>query len=381
MDAQDAPKLTVPTSPAFSILNYEPSAVMRPTNAKELSADVLNSFDKEGKLLLNLGLEVTPYWVKSYPQLDRNTYLHPNPGQAFLQSFSLSAATVKDSVSGNNKLGAGFRFKLFNGQPIEELTKASAEQLVKNTILNSINGVRATLDSSDTKRTSIDAIVKNLRDNNTNPEVIAGVKKQAEALATNYNDSTADIKRFLEQLIIDRAAADIELSKKVSDLLYERRGFILEFAGASGYNSSGNSLERIGVWGNASYYISPDDLFTFTARYMNQNNDTTLTNFDMGIGFLKKTSNYNISVEGMFRWYRAEIPDVDINNQSIIRLDKDFTYRLAVQGSYIISKEVSINISLGKDFNSPFSGTGFFSIIGFNYSIFNKEIGNLSPAK
>ncbi len=278
VEAQYASRLTVPTSPAFSILNYEPTAVMRPTNAKELAADVLNSFNKDGKLLLNPGLEVTPYWLKSHPELNRNTYLNPTPAQAFLQSFSLSAATVKDSVSGNNKLGAGFRFKLFNGQPIKELTKASAEQLAQSTILDAINAVRATQDNSDTKRTAIDAIVKNLQDNNTSNKVVEAVKKQAETLANNYSDSTDDIKLFLKQLISDRASANIELSKKVSALIYERRGFILEFTGAAGYNTSGNRRERMGFWGNASYYVSADDLFTLTARFMNKDTDTALTN-------------------------------------------------------------------------------------------------------
>lgn len=86
VDGQNASKLTVPSSPSFSILNYEPSAVMRPANARELAADILNSFDKEGKLILNPGLEVTPYWLKSHPTLDRNTYLHPNTGQAFYKA-------------------------------------------------------------------------------------------------------------------------------------------------------------------------------------------------------------------------------------------------------------------------------------------------------
>ena len=80
----------------------------------------------------------------------------------------------------------------------------------------------------------------------------------------------------------------------------------------------------------------------------------------------------------MVRWYREEIPDRNINNQPIIRLNKDFTYRLAVQSSYMISREVSINLSIGKDFNSPFiSRSGFFSILGFNYSIFSQQPSKL----
>lgn len=380
--AQDVSKLNVPTSPAFSILNFEPTAVMRPVSAKELAADVLNSFDKDGKLLLNLGLEVTPYWMKSHPGLDRNTYLHPNTGQTFLQSFSLSAATVKDSASGNNNLGAGFRFKLFNGEPTKELAKASAEQLSKNTIIDAINGVRATLETGDTRKTAIDGILKNLSDNNTDPEVVSLIQRQAEALANKYTDSSKDITLFLEQLIVNRATDETELSKKVSDLIYDRRGFILEFAGASGYNATGKSLEQLGFWGNASYYISANDLFTITARYKHRNNDTSLTNLDVGLGFLKKTSAYNISVEGLLRWYRAGIPDKNINNQPITRLVKDISCRFAAQGSFMIGRDISINLSIGKDFNTPFiSGSGFFSILGFNYSIFNKEIINPPVAK
>lgn len=102
--------------------------------------------------------------------------------------------------------------------------------------------------------------------------------------------------------------------------------------------------------------------------------DTSFNNFDFGVGFLKQTSTYNISAEGMFRWYRAEFPDINIGGARITRVEKDFTYRLAVQGSYIISRDLSLNLSLGKDFNSPFiESSGFFSILGINYSIFNKE--------
>lgn len=79
----------------------------------------------------------------------------------------------------------------------------------------------------------------------------------------------------------------------------------------------------------------------------------------------------------MFRWFRAEIPDLNINNQPIVRVTKDFTYRLAVQGSFMISNDVSINLNLGKDFNSPFITGSGFSILGLNYSIFNKQIPDL----
>lgn len=374
--AQDVPKLTIPATPAFSILDFEPSAVMRPSTAKSLATDVLNSFDKDGKLLMNLGLEVSPYWLKSHPNLTRHDYLHPNLGQALKQSFTFSAATVKDSSSGNNKLGAGFKFRLSDGRPTDELDGAEKELIAKGNIINAINTARPLIDDSSTRPSVIDNILNNLRQMRTDEKVIASVKKKAESLAKNFTDTKDDLNKFVQKLIEDRLSEklEIELRQKVSELTYDRTGFLLEFAGATGYNSYNDQFERFGFWGNASYFVSPDDFFTLTGRYMHQNNDTSLTNVDLGLGFMKKNERYNISIEGMFRWYRAEMPDLNSGGQLITRLEKNFTYRLAVQGSYIISKDISINISIGKDFDSPFiSRQGVFSILGLNYSLFSKE--------
>src|SRR5688500_12952053 len=90
--AQD--NISVPSTPAFSILNYEPSSIMRPSNPKDLSADILNSLSRDGKLLMNLGMEVAPYWLKSRSQLTREAYDSATGKQLFFQSLSLSAATV-----------------------------------------------------------------------------------------------------------------------------------------------------------------------------------------------------------------------------------------------------------------------------------------------
>jgi hypothetical protein len=377
LSAQDISKLTVPTSPAFSILNFGPSAIMRPTNAKSLATDVLNSFDKDGKLKPNLGLEIAPYWLSSHPNLTREQYLKPTTGQTFLQSLSISAASVRDSASGNNKLSAGFRFKLYNGEPVKELETASSELKHKTTIVAIISGIKNVVDGStlNTKQKAIDAIEKALVTKNIEKNIIEKLKKDAASISADYTDAVPDIKLFLDKLITIRVDAYAELAKNVSNLLYDRKGFVLEFAGASGFNtSSNNSVEKIGFWGNASYFVSSDDLFTFTARYMFSNADTASSNIDVGLGFLKKNNQYNISVEGMARFYSAKIADINISNQPITRVEKQFTYRLAAQASYAISKDVSINLSLGKDFDSPFiSRSGFFSILGINYSIFSKE--------
>lgn len=375
MHAQDGGKLNVPVSPAFSILGFEPSAVMRPTSAKSLATDVLSSFDKNGKLLLNLGLEVAPYWLKSHPGLTRKTYLNPSLGQAFMQSLSISAGTAKDSASGANKLGAGFRFRLSNGKSVAALETAELELSKKDEILLIINNVRSNIETGDTKKSVIDEIAVKLKGElKLDETVINSIKARANELAGKFGKTPDDLDKFLQALMTDRDDADIELKKKISELVYDRRGFILEFAGATGYSSDEKKFERFGFWGNASYFVSPDDFFTLTTRYMHKSNDTSINNVDIGLGFLKKGASYNISIEGMLRWYRAQLPAFNANNQPITRLEKNFTYRLAVQGSYTLTKDISVNISIGKDFDSPFiSSKGVFSILGLNYSLFSKD--------
>lgn len=376
--AQDGGKLNVPVSPAFSILGFEPSAVMRPTNAKSLATDVLSSFDKNGKLLMNLGLEVSPYWMKSHPALTRKTYLNPNAGQAFMQSLSISAGTAKDSASGANKLGAGFRFRLANGKPVAALEAAEAELSKKDAISLVINNVRSNIEQGDTKKSLVDDIAAKLKTElKLDDAAIKSVTIRANNLASGFGNTTDDLDNFLKAVITDRDNADTELKKLISDLVYDRRGFIVEFAGATGYHSAEKKFERFGFWGNASYFVSPDDFFTLTARYMHISNDTIVNNVDVGLGFLKKGNSYNVSIEGMLRWYQAEMAALNSSNQPITKLEKKFTYRLAVQGSYTLNKDISVNISVGKDFDSPFiSGKGVFSILGLNYSLFSKE-----PAK
>jgi hypothetical protein len=377
--AQDISKLNLPVSPAFSILDFEPSAVMRPTNAKSLASDVLNSFDKDGKLLMNLGLEAAPYWLGSHPHLKMKKYLDPDFGQTFLQSFSLSAATVKDTVSGDNKFGAGFRFKLLNGEPVQSVQSATTIRNLKTRtmIANIISGRGRAAVAADTRQSVIKDIEAVLVAKNVSPIIIDDFIDAAQNSMDDYSDTITDIQAFLTDLAtgILNGQEYRELQEKVSELLYERKGLVIEFAGAGGYNASDKmSLETIGFWGNISYYVSVDDLFTLTARYMSRNMDTSLRNFDVGLGYLKKTRNYNVSVEGMWRWYKAEIPDINISGEPILRLEKKFTYRLAIQGSYSITKDISINLNIGKDFDSPFiSGSGFFSILGLNYSIFSKD--------
>jgi hypothetical protein len=374
-------KLTAPSSPAFSILNFEPAAVLKPTTAKSLAADIANAFDRNGKLLVNLGLEVSPYWMQSRPSLTRQQYLNPSLLQTVKQSLSISAATAKDSAAGDTRLGAGFRFKLLNGRPVAELPLVEQKLIDQETITNALAFVRASIGSGAIKsrQAAIEQLMSIINSDVAGthpptPEEARRIKNLAHKVAQEYRED--ELILFIEKLIEEQVASYNSLANRVSELSYQRKGWIVEVAGASAFKAGkGNNLERAGIWGNISNYVSPQDLFTITSRFMWRHaNDSSVTNFDAGLGYLKQGETYNVSVEALARWYQTGVTAMNSQGERVRLTDRNLTYRIAVQGSYIVTRDLSINLSLGKGFEDAFaSSTGFFSILGFNYSIFKKE--------
>ena len=373
--------LSVPNTPAFSILNFEPSAVMRPSSIKKLSNDILNSFDKDGKLIMNLGIEVSPYWLKSRPNLSRQQYLEPSQFQSFIQTLSLSAATVKDTISGKNNLGIGFRVQIIKGKLADEFKKQ--DELLKNyeTAIGTIGITRALAKKQTPLITNITDAITNIRENINASNLGIDLIKKADNLIKKteikYQNNPNDVVAFCEDLINTLEIETTNLAKNIIKLEQLRTGFSLELAGATKFNeaTSGRNLDKIGFWVNANNYISATgDAFTITARVLSKVKENRTLNSDIGLGYIKTANDFNIAIEGMLRWYSTDFPDFNSNSKPITRVERGFTYRIAAQLSYAIYENVSVNFSLGKDFESAvFKKSSFFSIFGINYSIFNKS--------
>lgn len=369
--------LKVPNTPAFSILGYEPTSVMRPNSTKKLSSDLLNSFDSEGKLLMNLGLEVAPYWLKSRPGLTREEYLSPKPLQSFLQTFSISAATVKDTITGHNNLGLGFRVQLIKGKLTDEFAAQETALQQLEIAIAAVTGARAFAGNEiRTLNQAIDFIVNNMRENKIPDDKILEIEQRAIGMSKDYKNTEDSIKAFCVALNESFEEETTALAKKVIILSNKRTGFSLEVASAGKFiTTTGNqAFQKAGFWVNANNYFTETDAWTITARLMTNTADTTSTNFDAGFGYIKEGENFNVSIDGMLRWYRTEIPDLNQAGEAITRLEKDFTYRLSAQVSYTIVENISVNLSLGKDFDDAhLSGSSFFSILGLQYALFNRQ--------
>lgn len=367
-----------PSTPAFSILEYEPSAILRPSSYKEFSADILNSFDHEGKLLMNLGMEVSPYWLKSNPNLTREQFINPSTWQSISQTFTLSAATVKDSLTKSNNLGIGFRTQIIQGKVSKKYEEKYNELQQYETLIGVIESVRIALVSSGTLKNYEDVLqaIKRIGNEADLDESIINKSLEQAKLLKSKTNNTQDLEKFCFDIsnAIDKSIN--QLTIEVIELQKKRTGFSLEVASAAKFNTksdSKNSFEKVGLWVNANNYVSENDSFTLTVRIMSNANDSLKVNTDLGLGYLKEGKKYNFSLEALMRWYRVELPALNNLDEPITIIEKDFSYRLATQLTFLLSEKISFNMNFGKDFNDlKISGSSFFSIFGLQYYIFDK---------
>jgi hypothetical protein len=378
--------LSLPNTPAFSILGYEPSSIMRPNNFKQLSGDILNSFDENGDLKMNLGMEVSPYWLKSRSELTRGQYLNAKGWDLVKQTFVLSAATVKDTISNKDNLGFGFKTHLLRG-------KVSKSFYEKNNLLEDFeylsNHITSIWSVHINNIKDIDGAIQKLEELSKSTKIepngvsryistitLNEVIEKAKKMQASYKNDKESITKFCVDLSKEIMDSKDELAQEIIDLENKRIGLSLEIAGAGKFitnPSSSKSFEKMGFWFNLNNFFTEEDAWTVTGRVFGNANDTLSINTDLGVGYIKVKKDYSISIEGMFRWYRMELPTFDINNNPITAVERDFTYRLASQISYKVTKDISVNFNLGKDFNSPkLTGSTFFSMFGINYSLFEK---------
>lgn len=373
--------LRAPSTPAFSVLNFEPSSILKPSSLKDIGTDVLNSFDENGKLRMNLGLELTPYWLSSRPYLTFEKYTQPTLGQTILQTFNLSVATVKDAVTNKDKLGVGLRFQLMNGKPDAEYLNKQ-KLLEKRLAMQSIaNQGRLRVGKTINSTKDATAFFTDFLEKNRNEFT----RDEAAVLLIIFEETIKDftdtnLKEFFGELHRKLNEANSPLVSKVVELSKRRYGLFLEFAGATGFASfkEKQGIERSGVWLTASYYYKTGDSWFASARYQFSNRDTSQNNFDFGLSYAKELKSVSISTEGMFRWYNATSSGFNSNNQLVSRIEKDITWRFALQGSILITEGISFNLSLGKDFNAPFNkNQSYFSIFGLNYTFIQKRASRI----
>jgi hypothetical protein len=107
--------LSVPDSPAFTVLGLTPEEVSRPTTSRKLAASLLNGVDRNGVLQSGVAIETAPYLSFAGPTLTLEKYRGPGHYPVrFLSRMQFSVATAKASDEEDKAIRAalGFRFTI-----------------------------------------------------------------------------------------------------------------------------------------------------------------------------------------------------------------------------------------------------------------------------
>jgi hypothetical protein len=111
------PDLSVPESPAFTLLGVTPQNVTRPATPKAFQTALLNSVDSDGKLQSGVSIDTSPYLLYAGNMLTIDQYRRDAAAQ-ILARTNLSLASTKEASGSAEHLAAGLHITLFDaGDP------------------------------------------------------------------------------------------------------------------------------------------------------------------------------------------------------------------------------------------------------------------------
>lgn len=125
--------LSVPESPAFTVLGLTPQTVVRPTTPRELATSLINGVDENGNFQNGVALDTVPYLLLFGNNLTLDAYRN-SPGTRFFARTQLSIGTTKGSTDADKsaRLALGLHLTFFDeGDPRldRELSQCFTEML------------------------------------------------------------------------------------------------------------------------------------------------------------------------------------------------------------------------------------------------------------
>lgn len=397
--------LGAPSSPAFTILGVQPNEINRPKSFKALETALLSGFSTDNSFQIpsNYSLEVTPFWLKSRPDLSVNELM--NPGlKSFWRSLSASIATARrrdliDSARTVQQIGFGLRATLFPGYLTSAFNddKASLEAklaglgfvklaikagisqcttncfadetALRNFLAGRFTGLPSTLSAAE--RTNIKQVKRNVID-----KVLLELQpSSAEECLLVLEEMNERLNQYEETFGVREAA------KKVERHYFLRQGFRMDVAAASSVDFPTNDfnysiLSNWGVWLNpsGSWVVGKDVNLELlgVGRYLNNSILTNETrNIDIGGRFIASWRSVSGSVEYIRRFQEVILLRTSIQGGGSQKQTEDHTdHRLVFNVEWHLSERFVLTYALGRNFNLNTSVNGnLISILGLNFGI------------
>lgn len=225
-------EFALPTAPAFSLLNADPSLVTMPGTVRDFKVDwSMRTY----KLTPNLSLEVSPIWTFAYDRPSDGYKAYQKAGRFMrrLSSLNLSLGTIQFDTT--RQVAFAAKINLFSGKDYYadgELQKLATADIapMRDTLVAQIARMRATANaaSTDAAKVYLDYQIF------TQEQQLAGYDQQIRDRANQVRN--AYMRRFWNAPSIDLAAGKsyTYFSEKVDSLKLRKQGIGVWLTGGFG---------------------------------------------------------------------------------------------------------------------------------------------------
>ena len=302
--------IRTPTSPAFTLLGVEPSAVERPNTPAGLAVSLLNAAGDLNSAPKDFALEVSPYWLVGHPRLTWENDARRSPAKSLLRTLSLSMATAEIGTEAApvTGLSVGGRASLFSGKLTED-TKRALVDLQKSLGAESALALRMMA----TRLTALGVLLK------TGKIDAAEHDRRMQDIL----DNTIHSDEYRQDPVVKA------VEKQMENLAVNREGFVLELAGAASWSFANavwtdRQFDRWGVWLTPSFQSARVSTVG-VIRYQSKDSELDSHALDLGVRATRSADRYAFSVE----YVNRSFPDSD--NATRHRLIGIAEYRVAPQ--------------------------------------------------
>jgi hypothetical protein len=349
--------LRTPTSPAFTLLGVNPSAVARPSTPRALATELVSSTKRGTVIPDSYAAEFAPYWLVPRPAVTFRQYR--DKGHTFAQSLSFSLATARPDTGAdslNTQIAIGARALPLGGRAsakfLELDSLMTTVQSASNRIVGPYIRVRNRIAGQRER------VAQLFRDSSA--AAAAGQTAREAALGIQIDSASSALQRAInDSTSFERQLGQLEdslsvLSRAMGD--EERIGHFMEFATATaiayrdGTFDSGK-FDRIGVWGTYTYRMeSPKaDLITLL-RYVR---DLTLEDQDaveLGGRLHWSREGLGISSEFLSRAVIGRVTTTTGPGGTVRTFSLTSSNRFVGIVDYRAAPEMYVTMSFGKDY-------------------------------
>jgi hypothetical protein len=282
-----------PTSPAFTLFGFEPSAVERPANPSALAFAFLSKAGDLTTVPQDFALDASPFWLVKQPMLQWRDDIKRNVGDSLARTASVSVATGEIGTKNAAVRGLAFggRADILSGTLSKE-TQAQIERLETLLQAEAAFGLRMMAAQlvvlSDKLRAG-----EITREQHTE---MMRVLQEAMLKSKDYRDSA---ERKAVEKLMERFAT-------------VRDGFFLEVAGAAGWRYpsaiwSQGKFDRWGLWATPSF-VGKSGSIVGVLRYLSEDAaaGTDERVLDYGVRGVHFRDRYAVSLEYVRRAFKAE---------------------------------------------------------------------------